>query len=308
MGNNKVSTESDPIIPYADMDNVPAEIEAPLKQYVERMGFLPNALKLYMHRPELLKCLIRLNNTVMRDESSHLDAELKRRVSILVSALNNSAYCVAHNAATLKKSGDDGGEGWGYSNEDVRSVLDPDGAASDDVEAACMAYARAATLDPSEVPQEVVERIAAVLTPPQVVELACTVGFWKMYNMVHESLYIPLEDALTDEFGENADEHLSEKPSEVKISDVAARVEIYSKSSCPFCRRAKRLLTARGARFSEYDVDGDESIQTEMRHRTGGARTVPQIFINDVLVGGMDQLTALDRVGELMVLLSKSAS
>ena len=72
-------TEETPFIPYADREALPDALKAPLEAYEARMGFMPNALKLYMHRPELLACLIQLNNTVMRDASSHLDAGLKRR-------------------------------------------------------------------------------------------------------------------------------------------------------------------------------------------------------------------------------------
>ena len=298
--------ESKPLIPYADIESLPEDMQGPLRDYVQRMGFLPNALKLYMHRPELLRCLIQLNNTVMRDESSHLDAELKRRVSVLCSALNHSAYCVAHTAGTMKKASGGDGEGWGYDDSDINKILDPDNPEADDVEAACMAYARAATTDASEVPQEVVERLAEVLTPPQVVELACVVGFWKMYNTIHESLYIPLEDELMGEGDINNDELKSEK--EQFGIDVKATVEIYSKDSCPFCRRAKRLLSARGVDYTEFDVEHDEAKLEEMLSRSKGQKTVPQIFINGEHVGGMDQLTALDRVGELGAMLSQESA
>ena len=87
--------ESDPIIPYADPADLPAALRSAIESYAQRMGFLPNALKLYMHRPQILKCLIELNNTVMRDASGHLDDGLKRRVAAVCSALNHSPYCVA---------------------------------------------------------------------------------------------------------------------------------------------------------------------------------------------------------------------
>ena len=57
---------------------------------------------------------------------------------------------------------------------------------------------RAATLDPADMPPEILPRLAAALTPPQIVELACVVGFWKMYNTIHESLGVPIEAALLD--------------------------------------------------------------------------------------------------------------
>ena len=259
--------ESDPIIPYADVANIPEAIRAPLNAYVKRMGFLPNALKLYLHRPEILECLIRLNNVTMRDDSSHLDQELKRKVSIVCSALNQSAYCVAHNAATLKKGSDEGGEGWNYTDEDVARILAPDHEHVDEAEAACMAYARAASRDASNVPQEIVVRLAEELTPPQVVELACVVGFWKMYNTIHESLYIPLEEALVGADGVNEDESYAEKNVIRDDIEARARVEIYTKRSCPFCRRAKRLLLSRGATYTEYEVDQDDGRLGEMLTR-----------------------------------------
>ncbi len=308
MTNQAQSHESDPIIPYANMEDLPGHLQKSLANYIERMGFLPNALKLYMHRPEIMQCMISVNNATMRDPSSHLSAELKRRVSVLCSALNHSAYCVAHNAGTMKKGAGGDGEGWGYSDADVAKVLDPDNSDLDEMEAACMAYARAATLDPSEVPQEVVLKLAEVLTPPQVVELACVVGFWKMYNTIHESLYVPLEDALIGSAALNEDELLSEKRPAGAVAEVKAEVEIYTKPSCPFCRRAKRLLQARGADYLEYDLEEAPERLPEMLERISGPPTVPQIFINGQLVGGMDQLTGLDRVGELSALLAQASA
>ena len=298
--------ESDPIIPYASVESLPEGLQHAVADYVQRMGFLPNALKLYMHRPEIMRCMIDVNNAVMRSESSQLDAELKRRVSVLCSALNHSAYCVAHNAGTMKKGAGGEGEGWGYTDADVARILDPELKGLDETEAACMAYARAATIDASEVPQEVVLRLAEVLTPPQVVELACVVGFWKMYNTIHESLYVPLEEALIDEGELNDDELLSEKGA--PAVPARASVEIYVKQSCPFCRRAKRLLAARGAAFAEHDVEANPGRLAEMLERAQGQNTVPQIFINGALVGGMDRLTGLDRVGELSAMLAQPAS
>ena len=103
-----MTDQAPPPIPYADRAALTGELAAAVDAYEARMGFLPNALRLYMHRPELLQCLIRLNDTAMRDPSSHLDRALKRRIAAFCSALNRSAYCVAHNANTL--ASDSGGE------------------------------------------------------------------------------------------------------------------------------------------------------------------------------------------------------
>ena len=193
-----MTVEDEPFIPYADRDSLAGELAAAVDAYEQRMGFLPNALRLYMHRPELLECLIRLNDTVMRAPSGHLDRELKRRIAAFCSSLNRSAYCVAHNSNTLASAGGES-EGWDYLADDIAALLDPDYQPDDPAESACFAYARAATLDPADVPAEVLERLTRLLSPPQIVELACVVGFWKMYNGIHESLGVPIEAALLDD-------------------------------------------------------------------------------------------------------------
>ncbi|MEC7488591.1 MAG: hypothetical protein VYA17_03280 [Pseudomonadota bacterium] len=188
--------EETPFIPYADRKVLPAKLEASLEAYEARMGFLPNALKLYMHRPELLACLIQMNNAVMRDGSSQLDIGLKRRIAAVCSFLNKSAYCVAHNTNTLMNTGDEGGEGWGLSREDVAELLDPAYKPEDQAEQAAIDYARAAAIDHASVPPPVLRRLAEHMSPAQIVELACVVGFWAMYNSIHEALDIPIEEPL----------------------------------------------------------------------------------------------------------------
>ena len=78
-----------------------------------------------------------------------------------------------------------------------------------------------------------------------------------------------------------------------------SKVEIYSSKWCPFCHRAKRLLQSKGVGFEEFDVDADPALRNEMTQRSGGRRTVPQIFIDDFHIGGSDELAALERVGRL---------
>ena len=86
-----------------------------------------------------------------------------------------------------------------------------------------------------------------------------------------------------------------------------AEVEIYSSSFCPYCHRAKRLLTEKGVAFTEIDVDMDPRRRAEMVQRANGGRTVPQIFIDGRHVGGCDDLHALDRAGKLDPLLQGAA-
>lgn len=83
-----------------------------------------------------------------------------------------------------------------------------------------------------------------------------------------------------------------------------AKVEIYTKMFCGYCARAKSLLESKGVAFEEYDISLGGPKRAEMLERAPGAMTVPQIFIDDRLVGGSDDLSALDRAGKLDALLN----
>lgn len=78
-----------------------------------------------------------------------------------------------------------------------------------------------------------------------------------------------------------------------------SKVEIYTTKVCPYCVRAKDLLKRKGVSYLEYSVDSDDAKREEMLARASGKRTVPQIFINGVHVGGSDDLHALESRGEL---------
>ncbi|MEO0819110.1 MAG: glutaredoxin 3 [Pseudomonadota bacterium] len=87
------------------------------------------------------------------------------------------------------------------------------------------------------------------------------------------------------------------------MSDVV----IYAKDYCPFCRRAKALLAAKGVAFTEYEVTDDAARFAEMVERSG-RRTVPQIFIDGRHIGGSDDLAALEARGDLDPLLARRAA
>ena len=81
-------------------------------------------------------------------------------------------------------------------------------------------------------------------------------------------------------------------------------VRMYTTQVCPYCVRAKALLAQRGVQqIDEIRVDADPAQRDRMIELTG-RRTVPQIFIGDVHVGGCDDLQALDKRGELLPLLA----
>jgi len=84
----------------------------------------------------------------------------------------------------------------------------------------------------------------------------------------------------------------------------ANEILMYSTHICPYCDRARALLQRKQAEFREIKVDVDPDQRDIMMTRSGGRRTVPQIFIGDRHVGGFDELIALDRAGELNTLLA----
>jgi glutaredoxin 3 len=75
-------------------------------------------------------------------------------------------------------------------------------------------------------------------------------------------------------------------------------VKIYTTPYCPYCVRAKRLLERKGVGYEEIDVAADDEARAALAERTG-RRTVPQIFIGEVHVGGSDELYALEQEGKL---------
>ncbi|MEY4966987.1 MAG: hypothetical protein RL274_2570 [Pseudomonadota bacterium] len=81
-------------------------------------------------------------------------------------------------------------------------------------------------------------------------------------------------------------------------------VRLYTTPFCPYCARAKSLLKKKGAEFVEIDIIVDDGAREEMQANSGGARTVPQIFIGDTHVGGCDELYALENAGKLDALLA----
>ena len=92
----------------------------------------------------------------------------------------------------------------------------------------------------------------------------------------------------------------------VDISETQAMpaITIYTTMFCSYCVSAKRLLSRKGASFTEIDVSLDSAKRAAMVEKAGGRRTVPQIFIGERHIGGSDELYALEAKGELDALLA----
>ncbi|MEH6756036.1 MAG: glutaredoxin 3 [Parasphingorhabdus sp.] len=83
-----------------------------------------------------------------------------------------------------------------------------------------------------------------------------------------------------------------------------AKVEIYTKFTCGYCFRAKKLLESKDVTIEETDITMGGAKREEMIQRSGGQTTVPQIFINDQHIGGSDDLASLQDAGKLDALLA----
>src|SRR6476469_8315393 len=144
----KVLFEADPFIPYLREQDFDARLKPVVEPYKKRMGFLPNALKLYAYRPEIAETLWKLNSNIMRDPSSTLDQGLKRRLGAVASKVNGCAYCTSHHCTILKTPAGLGAEGWGMSHAELLELMRGDDEPRNEMERVCFDYVRAASEDP----------------------------------------------------------------------------------------------------------------------------------------------------------------
>jgi len=82
-------------------------------------------------------------------------------------------------------------------------------------------------------------------------------------------------------------------------------IEIYTGDNCYFCESAKRLLNKKNYSYKEIDVSSSESLRDLMIKRANGKRTIPQIFIDGIHIGGWNELYALDRSSQLDGMIDK---
>lgn len=94
------------------------------------------------------------------------------------------------------------------------------------------------------------------------------------------------------------------KDDPVCVQDPMAHVTIYTRPFCGYCARALKLLSDKGADFTEIEAGMDPEKKREMIERSGGGMTFPQIFVGDQHIGGSDDMMALERAGKLDALLA----
>jgi glutaredoxin 3 len=88
---------------------------------------------------------------------------------------------------------------------------------------------------------------------------------------------------------------------------MSIKVTVYTKSSCPFCVRAKRLLDRKGVAYEEISLEGKDDLRVWLVEATG-QMTVPQIFVGERSLGGFSDIDALDREGKLDPILRGEAA
>lgn len=86
---------------------------------------------------------------------------------------------------------------------------------------------------------------------------------------------------------------------------MSKNILIYTKSYCPYCVKAKQLLSNKNLEFSEIDITNSQVLMEEMLAKSNGKKTVPQIFIGDFHVGGCDDLYSLNEKGDLEKIINK---
>jgi glutaredoxin 3 len=91
------------------------------------------------------------------------------------------------------------------------------------------------------------------------------------------------------------------------MTENSPEILMYTSPFCGYCAAAKRLLDAKGVRYTEIDIFSDPSQRSVMIERSG-RRTVPQIFIGGLHIGGFDDMKALDDAGDLDTVLTSTPS
>jgi glutaredoxin 3 len=88
---------------------------------------------------------------------------------------------------------------------------------------------------------------------------------------------------------------------------AAPKVTVYTKRTCAYCIRAKRLLEKKGIPYEEIDVEDQDDLRAWLREKTG-QMTVPQVFAGEQSLGGFSDIDALDRAGKLDPILRGKAT
>jgi len=189
----KFEAEWEPFIPYADEKDCPEELRPALESLKQRMGLLPNSMRLYLHHPAILGTILAMGKGILTNPTSTLSRVLKNKLGVICSSTNGCVYCTTHQCEFLTRPLEQHAEGFGVALAEAQALIAGTEQTDNPMERICFDYARAASKDSASVDHAMRERMKAHLTPAQIMELACVVGYWKFINTVHDSLNLPIE-------------------------------------------------------------------------------------------------------------------
>lgn len=192
--NKLKSVSAGPDIPFVDLDSMDAETRALYDRIESVIGYVPNSMKTYLHRPKIAAAFLGLSSAIYGVDEDSLPMSVQSKLGAICSAINGCAYCTSHQCSAVQNPPAQMAHAKGLSDAEVSALISGADEGSDPVEQACFAYARAASFDPNTVSAELLADLKKVLTPPQVVQLSAIVGMWKMFNTIHDSLHLPIED------------------------------------------------------------------------------------------------------------------
>lgn len=186
--------ENAPAIPFVDIDALDAETRSLYDRIEASIGYVPNSMKTYLHRPRTAAALLGLSSAIYGVDEDSLPMAVQSKLGLICSSINGCAYCSSHQCNALQNPPPQAAALAGLSDDEVAAVISGEDEGGDPVERVCFAYARAASFDPNSVSAEILAGLKAVLTPGQIVQLAAIVGMWKLFNTIHDSLHLPIED------------------------------------------------------------------------------------------------------------------
>ncbi|MEZ5737660.1 MAG: hypothetical protein R3E09_17985 [Novosphingobium sp.] len=183
-----------PAIPFVDPENLDPETRALHDKIGAAIGYVPNSMLTYLHRPQIAAAFLGLSSAIYGVDEESLPMSVQSKLGVICSAINGCAYCTSHQCNALQNPAAHAGALAGLSDGEVERLISGEDKGSDPVEQVCFAYARSASYDPNSVSAAMLSELRERLTPAQIVQLAAIVGMWKLFNTIHDSLHLPIED------------------------------------------------------------------------------------------------------------------
>ncbi|MCB2072242.1 MAG: carboxymuconolactone decarboxylase family protein [Novosphingobium sp.] len=193
MSASEAIAEAGPAIPFVDPESLDPETRALHDRIGAAIGYVPNSMLTYLHRPAIAAAFLGLSSAIYGADDDSLPMAVQSKLGVICSSINGCAYCTSHQCNALQNP-PSAAAAAGLSDSEVAELISGEAEGGDPVEQACFAYARAASFDPNSVSSEMLADLRKHLSPGQIVQLAAIVGMWKLFNTIHDSLHLPIEE------------------------------------------------------------------------------------------------------------------